>query len=411
MNQFFKKPIIQLLIIAFVVRMLFSLLPAFEIDQNDWRLWSLRMAHEGASHFYSQNIFTDYTPGFLYFLWLAGLIKASFLTNFSGNNLGYDLLLKLPANIADLLTSLIIYLIAKKIDKKWAILGFLLYIFNPAIFFNSSIWGQFDSISTLLILSATLILVNKKIPEIAAVLVALALTIKPQAVFFIPAFSILFLLKINLRRLPSSLFVFITTFVITYIPFVSSNLVEQIIKINTQVGNVFKCTTCFAFNFWGLFGNWKNDTNILAGIPFTYWGIMLTSLSLIATLLLRPFRLKYHMPFIYLTISLSIISFYTFLTRMHERYLFPFFCFFLIAALLLRSRKLIYFYLLFSIISTFNLYLPYAYYNYVYTNISQPPFVNLLIANFKLLSLIFVISFVGLIWYSVKLYRRYQNEN
>ena len=401
----FKTPIIQILIISFLIRIIISLLPAFEIDQNDWRLWGIRMAETGPSNFYSKDTFTDYTPGFLYFLWFAGIVKTTLLSSLPYNSLFYDLLLKLPANIADLLTGLIIYKLLEKFGQKKAILAFLLYVFNPAIFFNSAIWGQFDGISTLLILLATYLLLHKKSPELSVGLIAFALATKPQAIFFVPAFGILFLLKTKPQRWLSSGLIFITTYILIFLPFVSGNL-QRIIQINTGVGNVFNCTTCFAFNFWGILGNWQADTLFFLSIPYYLLGIILTSISLAMVLFLKPFKLKYDNPYVYLTISLSIISCCTFLTRMHERYIFPFFCFFLIAAFLLKSRKLIYFYILFSVISVINLYLPYGYYNWVYTNklaVFNPPFVNQIMDNFKLLSGIFFASFIGLVLYSWKL--------
>ncbi len=409
MNKFFTKPIVQLIIIAFLIRILISMLPAFEIDQNDWRLWGIRLADGGVANFYSKDTFTDYTPGFLYYLWLAGSIKTTLLSHLPYNTPIYDLILKLPANIADILTGVIIYKLVRKLGEKQAATAFLFYVFNPAIFFNSSIWGQFDAVSTLLILLATILLLSKKSPEVCAILVALALTIKPQAIFFVPAFAILFLLTVKPFKWLTSALSFFAIFFLTYLPFVPENPIQRIYQINTQVGNVFDCTTCFTYNFWGIFGNWGSDKALFLNIPLTLWGVILTLLSLSLILFTKPLIKKYSHPYIFLNISLSIISCHTLLTRMHERYLFPAFAFLLIAAVLLKSRYLLYFYILFSILSIINLYLPYGYYNFVYTNkqnIFNPPLINELMQHFKLLSGIFLISFIGLVVYSFKLFTK-----
>ena len=65
--------------------------------------------------------------------------------------------------------------------------------------------------------------------------------------------------------------------------------------------------------------------------------------------------------FLALGTSLCLLAFYVFMTRMHERYLFPFFLPFLAACVLLRSRALWWTFGILGAVHFLNLY-------YVYTN-------------------------------------------
>jgi len=68
--------------------------------------------------------------------------------------------------------------------KAWIILG-VVYALNPGVFFNSSIWGQFDSIpATLLVGMIYAFSVNRKMT--AVVLYAIAVLTKPQSALLTP---------------------------------------------------------------------------------------------------------------------------------------------------------------------------------------------------------------------------------
>lgn len=381
-----KLPSIKAFIFcSLIFRLLVSLLPAFEIDERGWRFWSMRMAELGPARFYSPDIFTSNPPGFLYIFWLIGLIKKNLFPHWEINSLNYDLLLKLPTNLADIFSGLIIYLIIKeKLNTKWAILGFSLFVFNPAIFFNSSIFGQFDGFASLFSLLALYLFTKYKNPEISILLFAVSWAIKPQAIAIAPVLLVLILLNVKPLRYLTTFFTFIVANLIIYLPFFPKNPVIGFFNVNKDMTNIFSCTTCFAFNFWGVFGNWKSDLISFFNIKFIQWGIILFSVVLGFILLKKPFAIKFKSPFIYLTAAISISVFFTFLTRMHERYLFSFFPFFLIGAILLRSKLLLIIYLIFSLLSVINIYLPYAYYN---TDLKLTPnFITVLTQNFNLLS-------------------------
>lgn len=394
----------KLLILGFLILTLFSFLPSFKIDQKDWQYWSQRLVENGPANFYSKEIFTDYFPGYLYIFWFIGLMKELVLPSVSYHSLEFDLLLKLPATLAHLLTAYIIYNVVKKeMGENLGEIGFILYI-NPALIFSTSVWGQFDTVSTLFMLLTLLLVIHKR-PILATLAFAISLSIKPQALIFLPILGILFLIFYKPKIWAFSALVFISTTILIYLPFFPTNPIGGILYLTDSMANFYQCTTCFAFNFWGIFGNWQKDNDIFFGLTKQVWGIILFALSLTIIFLKKPFKETFKPPFLFLTTSLSILSFFIFMTRMHERYLFPFFAFFLISALLFKSKKLMLFYVLLSILHLINLFIPYYYYNYQMTDYSEN--FNFLLSGFQLFSFIYTILSIVLIYICI----RYDQKN
>ena len=78
---------------------------------------------------------------------------------------GYFMLLKLPAILADLGISLVIFKVVKEItrDRKRAFFGMLFYLFNPITIFLSSVWGQSESLVAFSGLLSFVFLVYRKL--------------------------------------------------------------------------------------------------------------------------------------------------------------------------------------------------------------------------------------------------------
>lgn len=396
-NNLFSS-IVLLVIITFTIRTLISISPSFEYDESAYRSWSARLVEKGPAQFYSAQFFTNNPLGGLYAFWVMGFLKSIFLPNLSFFSKNFDLLLKLPANIADLISAVLIFtLIIKQNGQKWATAGFLMYALNPALIFNSSVWGQYDGLATLFLLISSFMILNKKVPELAALSFATALVIKPQTIFFAPILLLLTLLTTKPLRWISSLLIFLITTLALYWPFFPNNPIYGLLFVNQNSAGLFNCTTCFAFNFWGIFGNWQNDLQNFINIPLVFWGAILLGLALIPILFLKSFSAKFKAPSVYLTAAVSIMAFFMLLTRMHERYLFSFFPFLLLAAVMLKSKILIVFYIFISTLHLLNLYLPYAYYNNLAKVTNLP--VNNLINNFQLFSFISFLSFILLTFY------------
>ena len=113
----------------------------FLTDTACFSAWASRVYNDGFDNFYSPDVFSDYPPGYMYVLYLLGAIKnACQLEYLSGPSL---LLLRLPAILCDMATGSILYVVCKKYLSLYkALLLTTLYLFNPAVFINSSMWDR-----------------------------------------------------------------------------------------------------------------------------------------------------------------------------------------------------------------------------------------------------------------------------
>jgi hypothetical protein len=81
-----------------IVRLLLARDPGYGFDLLTFEQWSLDLGQHGPLHFYQGPRFADYLPGYLYFLWGAGL--AARWIHFGHDT--YVWILKAPSIVADL---------------------------------------------------------------------------------------------------------------------------------------------------------------------------------------------------------------------------------------------------------------------------------------------------------------------
>ena len=338
MDRSTDKSLIKLLLFVFLLRLLLSFLPSFEVDMSAWLAWAARLKTLGPAHFYSETVWTQYMPGFLYWLWFLAKL-----------NLATEFWIKLTVIAADIFTGLLIWQITKK--KSF----FLFYVLNPAIVFVGSIWGQIDGILTLFLLLAVYFLVFKKQPAISFVFWGIAFLIKPQAIAVLPFLIFFAFRKFPWRRAFSAGLSGVLTLSLGSILFFPKENLWGLFKLVRQMGEYYGYTSVFAFNFWSLVGMWKPDSISIFGLPYFYWGLILYLLAL--GLIFIVFRNRIGQKTnIFLFTALLAFAFFLFPTRVHERYLFP-----ALAFLLAAGRRKLYF--LASLLFLVNLYHPYAHYS------------------------------------------------
>lgn len=108
-----------LLIAGLLVRFWAMRWPPFLIDMNDWIAWGERVLAVGPRHFYSETVFSDYTPGYIYVMWLTAWIKQTFFAAASVET--YYFLYRLPSILFDLGTTTLIYItVEQALEKRFA---------------------------------------------------------------------------------------------------------------------------------------------------------------------------------------------------------------------------------------------------------------------------------------------------
>ncbi|MEK7168743.1 MAG: glycosyltransferase family 39 protein [Patescibacteria group bacterium] len=384
----FDFNIVTILFSALIFRLFIANFSTLQLDQGTFIAWANSLVSGGFSNFY--NDWSDYFPGYLYILWGLGKLNLIFPTF-------QTILFKLPAIFADIATGYIIYRIVGEIKgNKFGMIASSLYVFNPAIFANSSLWGQVDSLTALFSLFSVFVFpvsYRRSRPSYAYHLSAISLAIgtlmKPQAAFILPAIiyllirsdknrSILYRVAKSFAYSSSSLVIF----VLGFLPFNNkSNFFDFVIERFSVSSGQYPYGSVNAFSFWGLFGFWKPDN-------ITFWiGLSISIILIIfSTLIILKKKIQHGE---YLIAGLSLLITFLFMTRMHERHLLPALAPLLVSASIYPVILISYFGL--SLTYVANLSYAYNWITHEYKEIFNPFLVKtFIVANISFLILIIV---------------------
>lgn len=384
MKKFY--PLILSAIAVFLLRFLLSFLPSFGADMGAWLGWAGRLTSLGFAKFYSSTVWTEYTPGFLYWLWLVG--KLGWVT---------PLAIKIPVILADIFTGYLIWLLVKKVNTKLALAAFFFYVLNPVAIFDGSVWGQIDGVLTLFLFLSAYFLIERKNFVWSAFFWAVAFLIKPQAIAIAPVFLLVILLKkFNFKQVLAGLAAaFVTIFVLS-LPFFPKNPFLGLPNLVLQMGQYYSYTSLNAFNVWSWVGFWVSDATKFLGISLNIWSTVFLLSSIVFALVIFRRKLDSKANY-YLLFAVLSLGFFVFPTRVHERYLFPFFAFLLTSAGLANSVNLFIVYAVTSVASFLNLYYPYSYY---YPAQLRSDFLyNLSLGLSKLIGFVFLATYFILLWW------------
>lgn len=356
--------------VGLVFRLIIAyLLPGsgFANDLGAFTHWARNLAAEGPFGFYDRPFFHDYTPGYLYALWLVGLV---------GQALGgIGDLIKVPAILADLALAWIVHGMVLELggSRRRAQLAAAIVLVNPITWFDSVVWGQVDSVGVVFLLLAVKELWRGR-TERSAILAVTAALIKPQLGILAPLVAAVTIRRAlapaggwgdepepapsgttwerttrgPVRILTTGLAGFLAAVAISSpfglwviapsatFPFVDSPLLAQI--FSTAAG--YPYLTVNAYNLWALVevngvshaanGVWLYDAPVdgqpfaaFLGIPAIVFGSLGLLAAIVGTSLVvarRPDRLT-----ILVGLAVLAIAFFAVPTRVHERYSFPFF--------------------------------------------------------------------------------------
>lgn len=328
---------------ALVLRLLLVALPiGFFIDIQSFQAWALKLAEVGPGKFYD-SIWSDYPPAYMYVLWLLGGIH-KFLTWALGgvfSLLGQTapqfngllvFLVKMPGVAADILNSWLIFKILEgRVSQRTAYRAAILYAFNPITIFVSAIWGQMDAVLLSAMLGAVyFMLANRLIPAI--LLTALAVLIKPQGLFLVPAIVGTqwyrhpihkWLLGIGGGLLGGYLLILPFTAVSAKHKGLQGPIAFMWEKMQATAGT-YPYSSVNAFNLWMPTKMWQPDSRLFLGIEHRYVGLALL-LATIGLVFWSVWKKREEMRASKVVLVAAIVLLACFLlpTRMHERYLFP----------------------------------------------------------------------------------------
>ncbi|MFC1625073.1 hypothetical protein ACFL15_01735 [Patescibacteria group bacterium] len=371
-----KKKLFLIFILAFLLRIF--LLPLFthgDVENHViWGTWAKQFGFGGYYDFL--NFFNyarpnqppltiilytviKYFSDFIFsILWFLNVKIPIFPSNFVSwyESYGYLSLLKFPAIISDLVLGFLIYKISLKTKFKKPLALASLYLFNPISWFNSVVWGQTDSVLFLLGFSS-IYLIFQNYLYLGVLLFALTFMFKASFVIFAPMILVIILKKkIKIKKILVSFLIFLVTVFVIAKPFSVGPTFIWLYNLYTKVivTGELHVLSANAFNIWYLL--FKDplllDKTKILGISSYLMGNIMFLLSLIFPIkkLYKKLDLK---SFLFTFVIIGFTSFW-FLTRMHERYLYPVFIPLLLLSVFNKKFKCLYIYL--SFLNLINMY-------------------------------------------------------
>ena len=270
---------------------------------------------------------------------------------------GYEMMLKMPGILGDILLGGLIYKYIFKITgrKRSALFGIGLYLFNPVTIFLSGVWGQTESLIAFFGLLSFYLLTTKYI-WMSPFFMFLSLYTKPTWAVFIPLYVFcLIFLWIKKKLKPRDLFFGITLTALALIivtkPFSGNNIISftKYITLNNMLPaakGTIKATSS-AFNFHSII--FDLDVN-LSSDPYLFMPANYLGYFILAYIYLMVFSYlrKKGLDLKTITVSGGVVGFGSalFLTGMLERYLFLGFPF--IAVLAMSDKKLFKYFVIFT---------------------------------------------------------------
>lgn len=197
----------------------------------------------------------------------------------------------------------------------------------------------------------------------------LSFLIKPFNVAIFPLVLYRIIKNFSLQKILKAIAVSLLAFFVITIPFFPKDPLLGAFNHFFGSLDVYPYTSINAYNFWGLFGWWRSDATLVLNLSNHIWGLILYALVL--CIIFVPYFAKkgrIEAPFDYFACALSSLGFFLFVTRMHERHLFPAFALLIVSACIFRSRVLIFSYIVLAVINFINLFYSYYYYNVAFNN-------------------------------------------
>lgn len=331
----------------------------YATDIGCFKGWSIAVYENGLANFYTSGMFADYPPGYMYVLYVLGFFR-ELLAIDSGSPL-FTLMIKLPSIIAEVITAIIIYRIAaKQTNRVFALLCGVFLLFNPAMFFNSGVWGQIDAVFILFIVLAILYL-KKENYILCALFFAICLLLKPQAIMFAPVVGLGYIFALfkkgHVKKALAGIFggaiVAAAVIFAAVYPFTGSQPPLWILEKYQGTINYYPYASLNAFNLFALMGaNFVESTKVFLFLNYQTWGMIFIVL-ICAVIVIVQWRSRERRPLFDISAFL-ILSVFMLSHAMHERYILPACVLLIFAYVYSRDRTTLFFAAAFSILALMN---------------------------------------------------------
>ena len=310
-----------------ILRLLWVNEPGHIVDLSTFGQWALKAADNPWDRAYEVTN-ANYPPGALVFFELIGRAYR-LLVHADPDGRSLRVALKLPNIVFDLIGGAVAYAVARRFaNHRDALIAAALIDLNPAIIYDSSLWGQNDAITTVTALAA-LGCVLARLRVAAWILLAFAVLNKPPVIVLAPLFVIEALggSALERRRRLGQTFVGLAGAAacgyLTAIPFYTDRSIFGVYGRMIdwyQIGSsLYPFSSANAFNVYALFGDFFASDNAGVVLPLKYWADL--SFIAIATAIYERYARRRDDRAFLEAAFLIMLAFFLVLTEMHERYL------------------------------------------------------------------------------------------
>jgi Gpi18-like mannosyltransferase len=326
------------LAVAFAVGILIRavLLPTqgFRGDMDQFVGWVHHIATHGLATLYQGTDAGPVTFGpVMAYIWgILAAVHPAFATTTDASDTTVQILMKLPASLADLgLAALVV--VALRDRPRIAVLTACAVLLVPVTWYVSAWWGQYESIYVLSGLGAAIAATRGR-NGLAAALIAISLSTKPQAIPFLIPFAAWFWAagyardgtRGGVRELVRTGLIGFGTLAVVWLPFLAAGgPIDYVRNLSTYQNEIFAVLSLRAWNAWWLFQEAlaggafvRDDIAFLGPLTLRHLGFIITGVLelVIALAIVRDVRPRT----LVLGLAASVLVFFTFMTQMHERY-------------------------------------------------------------------------------------------
>jgi dolichyl-phosphate-mannose-protein mannosyltransferase len=349
---------LAVLAIGMLVRMALAPMPIFPNDPQYYVAWGVSLRHHPLD-FYTARTDATYPPLAMYIFFLIDV--ANFLlAHLFGQEPSFVftqsalliVLEKLPMILVEMATIALVYALARReLQHRWALVATASYALSPFILGIGPLWGQSDGLFTLPVVLACVFALRGRMGW-AGAMCALAVTLKPQPVVFVPLL-LLYALRWAGR---SGAFRFLGGLAGTGIVVCLPMLLPPVPQLLAWAGNVQRLqlprTTFDALNFWWVLGEIRvpgghvivatQDANGPWLGPLSPTKIGLAIFAVCFLIAAAGIWRQRSAAALFSSAALVSLAFFMFTTEQRGRYIYPTLVLFLLAAIYERRYAIIY---------------------------------------------------------------------
>lgn len=350
---------VMIFIFGVLLRLMIGTTVINTVDTFWYKDWALDLPN-GLFDVYSraEEISLDYPPLYLFPLYLIGKIYE--IVGADANMYLQMLMLKFFPMLFDVLCAIFLFSKLKKQSMVTAAVISSVWLLNPSMIYNSSVWGQTDSVMMFLLIAAFWYLQEDR-PMISSVLFAISCLTKYQCLLFSPAFllHLYYSNKGRWGRIAKSLGAAAGVLIAVFLPFMLGSKDPMLIfKVYLGGAGTYNYCSLYSFNLYGMLGmDWSYDVldtdPIFGPVTPQMIGFALIILSVVGLFLLYKFARRRNAWVAGFFIMQCV---FMLMTRMHERYQIVVLPFALLAWLSTRKKSFAISYILLTVMTLINQY-------------------------------------------------------